>query len=116
MNFLSLAPFVPSGHDFEKSKNLFIDLGFSLVWDNGDYASFERGTCRFILQKFDNKSSAENFMISVGVDDVAAFRAHVINNGLVEKYNIRVNAVTNQPYGKEVNLIDIAGVCWYFVE
>jgi hypothetical protein len=33
-----------------------------------------------------------------------------------EKFAIRVGRVMQQPYGKEVNIIDIAGVCRHFVE
>jgi hypothetical protein len=117
MKFLSLQPFVPSGKDFEKSKQLFIELGFNLTWNDGSYAGFERDGCKFILQHFDNKEFAENFMITVGVDDVAAFREEVINKQLPEKFGIRISSgISQQPYGKEVNIIDIAGVCWHFVE
>jgi hypothetical protein len=65
MQFLSLQPFVPSGSNFEGSKQLFIELGFTITWDAGDYVGFDRDGCKFILQKFDNKEFAENFMINV---------------------------------------------------
>ncbi|HSZ87351.1 MAG TPA: hypothetical protein VK787_15065 [Puia sp.] len=36
---------------------------------------------------------------------------------LTEKYGIRVSErPTKMPYGIEMNIIDIAGVCWHFVE
>lgn len=116
MQFLSLEPFVPSGNNFEGTKNLFIDLGFKISWDAGDYIGFEKDGCKFILQKFDNKAFAENLMINVRVDDVQEFRNNIIEKQLPEKYGIRIGDVTHQPYGKEVNLVDIAGVCWHFVE
>ena len=65
MQFLSLEPFVPSGNNFEGSKQFFLELGFKINWDAGDYIGFERDGCKFILQKFTNKEFAENFMISV---------------------------------------------------
>ncbi len=40
----------------------------------------------------------------------------VIDKKLPEKYGIRIGEITQQPYGMEVNVIDIAGVCWHFVE
>jgi hypothetical protein len=40
----------------------------------------------------------------------------VIEKGLPEKFGIRIGKVNQQAYGKEVNIIDIAGVCWHFVE
>ena len=116
MNFLSLQPFVPSGNNFEASKQLFVEIGFNIRWDSGDYVGFEKDACRFILQKFDNRDFAENFMISVNVDNVEAFRETIIEKGIPEKFGIRISKPIQQPYGKEVNLIDIAGVCWHFVE
>ena len=116
MQFLSLEPFIPSGNNFDASKNLFVELGFKINWDAGDYIGFEKDSCKFILQKYDNKAFAENLMINVKVDDVQAFRNNLMEKKLPEKFDIRIGEITNQPYGKEVNLIDIAGVCWHFVE
>lgn len=116
MKFLSLQPFVPSGSDFNKSKQLFQELGFSIRWDAGDYAAFEKDSCRFILQKFDDRHFAENFMISVGIDNADEFYREVSGKQLVEKFGIRLAPVANMPYGREVNIIDIAGVCWHFVQ
>ncbi len=116
MQFLSLEPFIPSGNNFEAAKNLFVELGFKINWDAGDYIGFEQDGCKFILQKYDNKAFAENLMINVKVDDVQAFRNNLMEKKLPEKFGIRIGEITNQPYGKEVNLIDIAGVCWHFVE
>ena len=116
MEFVSLQPFVPSGADFASSKALFTDLGFDVSWDAGDYVGFHRDGCRFILQNFADRAFAENFMISVGVTRVDEFRDQVLEKGLTEKYGISIGEVTDQPYGREVNLIDIAGVCWHFSE
>jgi len=116
MKFLSLQPFVPSGKDFAGSKEFFRQLGFNTRWDAGDYVGFEKDGCMFILQKFDNRDFAENFMITVGVTSVDEFRKDVIEKKLPEKFGIRIGEASMQPYGKEVNIIDIAGVCWHFVE
>ena len=116
MKFLALQPFVPSGSNFEDSRQFFVELGFNINWDAGDYIGFEKDGCKFILQKFDNKDFAENFMITVGVNNADEFRNYVVEKKLPEKFGIRVGQVSQQPYGKEVNIIDIAGVCWHFVE
>lgn len=116
MKFLSLQPFVPSGKDFEGSKELFQQLGFTINWDADDYVGFEKDGCKFILQKFDNKDFAENFMITVGVTNVDEFRKGVIDKELPKKFGIRIGEPFDQPYGREVNVIDIAGVCWHFVQ
>ena len=116
MQFLSLQPFVPSGSNFGQSKELFLALGFKMSWDAGDYVGFERDGCRFILQKFDNKAFAENLMITVRVSNVAEFYKNVVEAQLPEKFGIRISPPKEMPYGKESNVIDIAGVCWHFVE
>lgn len=116
MQFLSLEPFVPSGTEFEKSKALFQELGFRINWDAGDYVGFEKDGCKFILQNFHNREFAENFMISVKIDNAEKFWKEVSAMKLPEKYGIRINPPVQQPYGIEVNMIDIAGVCWHFVE
>ena len=116
MKFLSIEPFVPSGADFEQSKKLFLDLGFIIDWEVDGYAGFIRDGCRFILQRYDKTEFAQNFMLSVKVDDVEAFKKSVLDKDLQAKYGIRLGKITQMPYGLEINLIDIAGVCWHFVE
>jgi hypothetical protein len=116
MKLLSLQPFIPSGKNFENSKELFQELGFKIEWDAGDYIGFERDGCRFILQKFNNKEFAENLMINVKITNADEFWNFLNEKKLTEKFGIRIAPPTIQPYGKEVNLIDIAGVCWHFVE
>ena len=116
MKFLSLEPFVPSGENFEGSKQFFVELGFNIMWDAGDYVGFDKDGCKFILQKFNNRAFAENFMLTIAVTSAEEFRNSVLEKKLPEKFGIRIGNVTQQPYGKEVNIIDIAGVCWHFVE
>jgi len=116
MQFLSLEPFVPSGSNFEKSRQFFQQLGFTITWEAGNYAGFEKDGCRFILQNFSSKAFAENFMLRVAVSDVEAFRQEVLDKQLPRAFGIRIGDVTVQPYGKEVTIIDIAGVCWHFVQ
>jgi hypothetical protein len=116
MKFQSLEPFVPSGSNFEGSKQFFLELGFTINWDAGDYIGFEKDGCKFILQHYTHKEFAENFMISVKIDNANEFYQSVVEKKLPEKFGIRISAPTQQPYGKEVNIVDIAGVCWHFVE
>lgn len=116
MKFLSLEPFVPSGSNFEGSKQFFQELGFNVNWDAGDYIGFEKDECKFILQKYNNKDFAENFMVSVRVSNAQEFWNEVNEKQLPQKFGIMLSQPTQQPYGKEVNIIDLAGVCWHFVE
>jgi len=116
MKLFSLEPFVPSGSNFEGSKQLFQELGFTINWSRDGYVGFQKDECRFILQKFDKVDFAENFMVSVKIDNVEDFRSEVLEKKLPEKFGIRIGKVRQQPYGKEVTMIDIAGVCWHFVQ
>jgi hypothetical protein len=116
MKFLSLQPFVPSGNNFEGSKQFFLELGFTMAWDAGDYIGFEKDSCKFILQKFDNREFAENFMITVGINNAQEFWNEINEKQLPRKFGIRLGKPSQQPYGREVNIIDMAGVCWHFVE
>lgn len=116
MKYNSIEPFVPSGKDFQKSKELFLEIGFSVNWETGDMVGFENNGCKFILQKFDNKDFAENFMLSVKVGNLDEFWQKINEKNLPEKFGVKLQEPKNFPWGREVNLIDIAGVCWHFVE
>lgn len=116
MKYLSLEPFVPSGADFAKSRALFLALGFKINWEGGGYAGFESEGCRFILQEYNNKEFAENFMISVKISSAEEFLQMIQSEDLAGKFGVRFTGIQDQPYGREVNMIDLAGVCWHFVD
>ena len=110
----ALLPFVPSGCDFEASRRLFVELGFEEVWASDGYAGFRNGNARFILQKFDNEEFAGNFMIRLEVPDLDAWWQAVSEKELPKKYpGLRIKPPTHFPWGREVNFIDLAGVCWH---
>ena len=116
MKFISLEPFIPSGNNAELSKQLFLELGFTINWDAGDYTGFQRDNCKFILQKYDNKDFAENLMLHISISNVDEFWNDLIEKKLAEKFGIKIGKPTNHAYGREVNVIDLAGVCWHFVQ
>ena len=116
MKYNSIEAFVPSGKDFQKSKELFLELGFDIVWEASDYVGFENNGCRFILQNYDEKSFAENFMMRVPVDNLDEFWQKISEKNLPEKFGVKLNEPKDFPWSREVNLIDIAGVCWHFAE
>ena len=55
-------------------------------------------------------------MISVNVENAEDFYRFVVEKKLPERFGIKVSSPQRQPYGIEVNVIDVAGVCWHFVE
>lgn len=117
MTFLSLEPFIPSGSDFQKSKQLFQELGFNIEWEEGELIGFRNGSCKFILQKYNNKEFAENLMLAIKLKDIDGFWEDITKRNLPERFGIPpIGQPTDQPYGREVNIIDAAGVCWHFIE
>lgn len=116
MKYNSIEPFIPSGSDFQASKQLFLELGFNINWENGGYAGFENSNCRFILQDYNLKEFAENLMMRVTVDNLDEFWREISAKDLPAKFGVRLSEPTVFPWGREVNLIDIAGVCWHFAE
>jgi hypothetical protein len=55
-------------------------------------------------------------MISVTVEDAEEFWKEMSHKKLSEKFGIKLGNPTQQPYGKEVNIIDMAGLCWHFIQ
>ena len=55
-------------------------------------------------------------MVSVKLSDVDEFWKDVKRKQLTEKFGIRMTEPSEMPYGREVNIIDLAGVCWHFVQ
>ena len=116
MTYISIEPFVPAGRDFDGAKQFFQALGFRMNWDAGDYVGFERDGCKFILQNYDNVAFAENLMLSVRITNADEFWQDVMDKQLAKKFAIRISQPTDQPYGREVNIVDLAGVCWHFIQ
>lgn len=114
LHALSLSPFVPSGKDYDGSRRLFADLGFEEVWEGGGYAGFRNGAAQFILQRFDDERFAGNFMVRLDVPDLDLWWAAVSQKQLEKAYpGFRIKPPEDFPWGREVNFIDLAGVCWH---
>lgn len=110
----ALLPFVPSGAQFDASRRLFGELGFAETFAADDYVGFSNGAARFILQRYDVKSFAENFMVRIDVHDLDAWWRAVEPLRLEQRYpGVRIAPPKQFPWGREVNLIDLAGVCWH---
>ena len=114
MKLNSLQPFIPSGENFERSKAFFIEFGFEVLWENDGLVGFQKDNCKFILQNLDDKHLAENLMISVNVDDLDEFWEEIDKKELLEKFGIRLGKPKDFAWGREIHMIDLAGVCWHF--
>ena len=113
MKFNSIEPFIPSGSDFKKSRDLFLEIGFKINWEAEGLIGFQRDGCKFILQNFNDPHFAENLMIRMTVSNLDEFWKEICMKDLDKRFNIKLKEPTNFPYGREMHLIDIAGVCWH---
>jgi hypothetical protein len=114
MAFKSLEPFIPSGSDFEGSKQLFLALGFQINWLAGGYIGFQRDACKFILLNYEDRAFSENLMMRVVVSNLDQFWHEILYKELEKIKGVRFKKPTQYLHGREVHLIDLAGVCWHF--
>jgi predicted enzyme related to lactoylglutathione lyase len=110
----ALYPFVPSGPDFARSLEFFAALGFATVWRQGGLAGLRFGGAYFLLQDIDVPEWQKNQMITFEVTDLDAYWAELKAEDLESTFpGIKVRPPTDFPWGREVHLIDPAGVCWH---
>lgn len=110
----SLRPFVPSGGDFTLACKFFEDLGFEIEFEATDVAGFASGNAKFILQDYDVPGFAANYMVRLDVPDLEMWWQRIDSLRLDEKYNgVKLKAPDDYPWGREAQIIDLAGVLWH---
>jgi uncharacterized glyoxalase superfamily protein PhnB len=114
---VALRPFVPA-KDFEKSLRFYVDLGFVPVRLGDSLASMELGRYGFLLQEFDAKGFAGNFMMHLLVNDVDGWWRRIESLDLAGKYGVRApSAPAVQPWGLTVAyVVDPSGVLWHVAQ
>ena len=112
-----LNAFVPA-KDFELSQRFYQDLGFERLWGNDQVAQFQAGGFRFLLQNFYVRAWAENFMMSLAVDDADAWWRHIEGSDLQRKYGLgTAKPPAVQPWGLRVLFLsDPSGVLWHITD
>jgi hypothetical protein len=55
-------------------------------------------------------------MIRVTVEDLDEFWREISEKDLAAKFGVKLREPTDFPWGREVNLTDVAGVCWHFAK
>lgn len=114
IQYTSIEPFIPSGKDYDLARRFFSELGFVEQWENNGIAGFAAGNCRFMLQRYDNQEFANNLMMKLSVPDLDQWWGKVEALQLAARYvGVSFKPPTNFPWGREVNFIDPAGVCWH---
>jgi hypothetical protein len=110
----ALLPFVPSGKDFEAALAFFGELGFATLWREQGIAGLRFGAAAFLLQEIDAQQWAENQMLVLEVDDLDSYWRMIVAKDLPARFaGVRTKEPTDYPWGREVHIIDPAGVCWH---
>ncbi len=114
---LDLKTFVPA-KDFELSKRFYLDLGFRENWGNKEVCELEIDGYRFLLQNFYVKEQAENFMMSLTVENADEWWEQIKGSGLLDKYDLHTAKPPElQPWGLRVlYLTDPTGVLWHIAD
>ena len=114
---LSIRTFLPA-RDLAVSRRFYKDLGFEEIWGDDSACGMQLDGCGIILQQFYVKDHAENFMMSLNVEDVDAWWRHIESAGLKEKYSLGMARPPEmQPWGFRVlYLTDPSGVLWHIAE
>ena len=110
----TLYPFVPSGPDFARSIEFFGALGFERQWQSGGLAGLRFGGAYFLLQDIDVPVWQANQMITYEVADLDGYWAELESQDLPSRFSgVKLRAPEQFPWGREVHIIDPAGVCWH---
>lgn len=112
MRAVELKPFVRA-KDFALSRRFYADLGFVEASSVGGVAYFSHGDASFLLRDFYNEALAENLMLHLLVEDVAAWHASVADSGVVARYGVQQSEIIRQPWRmRDFTLSDPSGVLW----
>jgi catechol 2,3-dioxygenase-like lactoylglutathione lyase family enzyme len=117
----NVKPFIGT-HDFDKSRDFYVALGWQLNWQDDDLAELELGDNRFYLQRYYQKDWCDNTMLHVTVDDAQAWFEHV--RALIDANEFgslpgapRVAPPKEESYGAKVTYVwDPAGNLLHFAE
>ena len=67
-----------------------------------------------MLQKIDVPEWQKNQMITYEVDDLEAYWSEIDAKSLAARFpGVRTRPPTDFPWGREIHIIDPAGVCWH---
>jgi hypothetical protein len=111
---LAVHAFVPSGADFELALRFFAALGFETAWKHDGLAGLRFGSAHFLLQDIQVPAWQANQMLVLEVDDLDGYWERISGLDLPAAYtSVRLRPPTDFPWGREVHLVDPAGVCWH---
>lgn len=114
MTIQALYPFVPSGKNYDLARSFFEALGFTKVWGDDQLCGLKMDGAYFLLQNIENKEWQHNQMVVIEVDDLDAYWEIISVKDLETTFHgVKIKKPTEYPWGREVHIIDPAGVCWH---
>jgi len=110
----SLRPFVPA-KDYQQARAFYATIGFRELWTSPDLSLMTIDSCTFFLQNFFTQHFADNYMLSLMVDDLDEWWANLQSLHLADRFpGARMKEPADYPWGmREIHLIDPSGVCWH---
>jgi hypothetical protein len=110
-------PFLPA-KDFETSLRFYKAIGFEAYPLGDTLAELSLGPHAFLLQGYYVKEWADNMMMHVLVEDVAAWWRHIDSLVLTEQFDVSPPTTPRvEPWGLTVAYVwDPSGVLWHFAE
>ena len=110
----TLYPFVPSGPQFVRSLTFFEALGFDTVWKRDGLAGLRFGGAYFLLQDVNVPEWQTNQMMIFEVTDLDGYWSELEAKDLESLFpGVKLRPPTQFPWGRELHIIDLGGVCWH---
>ena len=110
----ALIPFVPAGADFALALAFFAELGFATAWKHDGLAGLRFGPAVFFMQEIEVPEWQKNQMLTLEVDDLDGYWSELEAKDLERRFaGVRLRPPTEFPWGREVHIVDPAGVCWH---
>ena len=116
LSIKSLKPYVPA-KDFDLSKKFYSALGFAMSEGWGGTADFSLNGHAFRLQDYYVQDWANNFMFTIGVDDLEAWHQRaleLLNSGSFP--GMRVKPPEPVDDSMVLHVVDPTGVLLVFVQ
>ena len=118
LTVLDIKPFIGS-KDFDKSREFYVALGWTLKYDSENLCVLELGEHRFYLQNFYAKDWCENSMLHVSVEDVNSWHTQITT--IFSKHNFagvsrHTHEIKDEGYAYTFHVWDPAGVLIHFAQ
>ena len=109
---VEIKAFVPST-DYALSKQFYMDLGFEMKSSSEELAYFACGNSSFLLQNFNTKGLAENFVMHLLVESADDWWSRLKNDKIAEKYSVHMGEPEDRPWRmRDFTVTDPSGVVW----